>query len=801
MRVAQRKSTRVGSLSVTRRLVGLLTTTALAAAGASVAVFLPASAARADTAPPDPATPRTVSADALPTVQINGVVWAQTVVGNTVFATGNFTTARPAGAAPGTSETPRTHLLAYDITTGNLITGFNHTLNAQGRAITASPDGTRVYVGGDFTTVDGQTRNRIAAFSTVDGSLLSWNGGAAASVRALAVTDSTVYAGGVYSSAMGNNRSRLSAYSTSSGALLNWAPVAANGQVNALVVTPDKSRVIVGGQFNSLNGVQAYGLGAVDATSGATLTWATNQIVRNSGDRAAISSLRSDGRYIYGTGWVSQATSGNLEGGFAASPNTGELVWLQDCHGDSYDNFPVNGVLYSVSHAHFCGNIGAFPQTTPWSYYRALAFTTNATQTITKNTLAGYADFAGKPAPTQLNWYPRIAAGTFTGQNQGAWSIAGNDRYLTIGGEFPTVNGVAQQGLVRFAIREAAPNKVGPQYTAEALTPTVQATGPGTVRVTWTTTYDNDNEALTYRIVRNGNTASPVYTTTINGRFWQTKQTSFTDLGLPAGTYTYRVYVSDPLGNVVPGPVSAAVTVAGGGTVPTGAYAQSVLADAPSNYWRLGETTGSTSTDVTGAANLNLGSGVTRGAAGAIIGDTDPATTFNGSSTGTGASSKLVPGPSTFSAEAWFRGTSTRGGKILGFGSSGSGTSFSADRHIYLTDAGRVTFGVNASGFKTITSPAAYNDGRWHHVVATLSSTGVALYIDGNRVALDSRITSAQSFSGYWRVGGDTLTFWPSQPSSNFVAGSIDEVAIYPTALTLDQVQRHYRAGGYTIAG
>ena len=38
-------------------------------------------AAAADTAPPSGSTPATVSADSLPTVQVNGVVWAQVVVG------------------------------------------------------------------------------------------------------------------------------------------------------------------------------------------------------------------------------------------------------------------------------------------------------------------------------------------------------------------------------------------------------------------------------------------------------------------------------------------------------------------------------------------------------------------------------------------------------------------------------------------------------------------------------------------------------------------------------------------------
>ena len=52
--------------------------------------------------------PTTVSDDALPTVQANGVVWAQVTVGNTVYATGKFTETWPAGTtASSTNQTAR----------------------------------------------------------------------------------------------------------------------------------------------------------------------------------------------------------------------------------------------------------------------------------------------------------------------------------------------------------------------------------------------------------------------------------------------------------------------------------------------------------------------------------------------------------------------------------------------------------------------------------------------------------------------------------------------------------------------
>src|SRR4051794_12216504 len=114
----------MGKLAPLRRSIVVLATVAAVTLG-SLTV---AQSAQADTAPVNPAlpsSPATVSADALPTVQINGVVWSQVIIGNTVFVGGNFTQAQPAGAAAGVNTVSRTYLLSYDLTTGVLNTGFN----------------------------------------------------------------------------------------------------------------------------------------------------------------------------------------------------------------------------------------------------------------------------------------------------------------------------------------------------------------------------------------------------------------------------------------------------------------------------------------------------------------------------------------------------------------------------------------------------------------------------------------------------------------------------------------------------
>jgi hypothetical protein len=173
-----------------------------------------------------PSSTDLVSADALPTVQIDGVVWSQAVVGSTVYAGGRFSNARPAGAAAGTNLTPRGNLLAYDITTGNLVSSFAPMLNGQVLSVTASPDGSRIYVVGDFTTANGQVRNRVAAYSTVTGALItSFNPvGVTSQARAVIATNETVYVGGGFQGAGTTSRRNLAAFRASDGALLAWNP-------------------------------------------------------------------------------------------------------------------------------------------------------------------------------------------------------------------------------------------------------------------------------------------------------------------------------------------------------------------------------------------------------------------------------------------------------------------------------------------------------------------------------------------------------------------------------------------------
>ena len=135
---------------------------------------------------------------------------------------------------------------------------------------------------------------------------------------------------------------------------------------------------------------------------------------------------------------------------------------------------------------------------------------------------------------------------------------------------------------------------------------------------------------------------------------------------------------------------------------------------------------------------------------------------------------------------------------LVGYGSSQTGASSSYDRHLYMSNAGALFYGIYPGAVKTISAPANYADGTWHHVVAeTSTTTGSALYVDGYLQAVDSTMTTSQAYgvNGYWRVAYDNLSGWTSEPSNYYFTGTLDDIAVYNTSLTPLQVYTLYGAG------
>lgn len=396
---------------------------------------------------------------------------------------------------------------------------------------------------------------RFAALDVKTGALRKQKPSFNSTINALAVNSKTIYAGGAFTAVNGVVRSRLAAVKVSSGKVTSWK-AKADAYVHALVLTPGSKLLVIGGMFTKLNGTTASGSGAVSPSSGKIKSWKVNKVVKNGGRASSILSLAVDGNTVYGAGYT--YGTGNFEGVYAASSKDGTIRWLQDCHGDTYGVAPMGDIVYSVGHAHYCSNIGGFPDTSDdvklrKAWYRALAVSKNAAGTVAKNgqtSSKAYTNFKGRPAPALLNWFPDLTNGTYTGMGQAAWSVVGNGTYISLGGEFPKVNGIAQQGLVRMAIPSVAPNKVGPSGGAASLAVAAEQTD-GRVVVNWKQLWDRDDLRLTYELRRNG---VVIDTRTVSVPFWKRMTMSFVDAGavaLDTATVRYQVKVTDPHGNTV----------------------------------------------------------------------------------------------------------------------------------------------------------------------------------------------------------------------------------------------------------
>lgn len=220
---------------------------------------------------------------------------------------------------------------------------------------------------------------------------------------------------------------------------------------------------------------------------------------------------------------------------------------------------------------------------------------------------------------------------------------------------------------------------------------------------------------------------------------------------------------------------------------PTG-YPAAVTADAPVAWWRLGEAPGATlAADATGHGSTGTYSGgVTLGTPGALAG-ADTAAAFDGATgrvTVPDAPALRLNG--AFSIELWARSprfVNTYPGLLV------KGSSGTADGYlVYQTPAGGLVL-------KRGDLYAAAPDGslvadRFRHLAATYDGTSVRWYVDGALVSTSARTFPVSAGTAPLVLGqGD-------EPGSS----TLDEVALYATALPAARIAAHVAAAGTTAS-
>ena len=233
-------------------------------------------------------------------------------------------------------------------------------------------------------------------------------------------------------------------------------------------------------------------------------------------------------------------------------------------------------------------------------------------------------------------------------------------------------------------------------------------------------------------------------------------------------------------------------------TFKSGSYASAILGNGPSFYYRLDESSGSTMADSSGnGRNGTYGSGFTYGIAGALSGDSDTAVEPNGHLVGTETATAGEPiGASAVTLEGWVRTTSTSQQTLLSYGGTGSGQSLSLMTSTAQT-YGDGDFGVVTNGGSYWFTPSRpVDDGNWHLLDVTYNGSTVTGYMDGVAVGTAYTSVTLSTTAGSIDVGG---LVWCSCDNVQGSTSGLDEVALYPSALTGTQVVNHFAASGDTV--
>ena len=272
---------------------------------------------------------------------------------------------------------------------------------------------------GDFTTVNGLARNRIARLNR-NGTLdTTFNPGLGAndSVRAVAVQpDGRVVIGGFFTSAVGVARNYVARLNSDGTLDASFNPGAGpDGQVNALVLQPD-GKVVIGGQFTTVDGVGRNFIARLNSDGSLDTTF-----VPGAGASSAVRALAllADGSLIVGGDF--QFFNGNNSRGLARVGTNGVADTLFSF------NLGVSGINGSVVAV--------------------------AVQQGTNLVVGGtFVDVGGTPRQNLARFGTNgILDVTFTAaaDNTVNTVAAQPDGKLLVGGGFTTVNGVARSRSAR----------------------------------------------------------------------------------------------------------------------------------------------------------------------------------------------------------------------------------------------------------------------------------------------------------------------------------------------------------------
>jgi PKD repeat protein len=215
------------------------------------------------------------------------------------------------------------------------------------------------------------------------------------------------------------------------------------------------------------------------------------------------------------------------------------------------------------------------------------------------------------------------------------------------------------------------------------------------------------------------------------------------------------------------------------------------------DYWRMGDKTGNTLANETGGSPATAQGGFTLGTPGALAGDLDTATSFDGS-TGAASAPLDLSGSSQLTLEFWLNWSAYANDDNLAFEFT---PNFNNTKGGFLVDpnagelGGKFGIGIGVNESRNNAYFARPSAGVWHHYALVFNTQAPASeqiipYVDGQPVPYEK----LNSGTGAGNFANSVLYFMSRNAASLFGKGSLDEVALYKRALSATEIQAHYQA-------
>ena len=258
--------------------------------------------------------------------------------------------------------------------------------------------------------------------------------------------------------------------------------------------------------------------------------------------------------------------------------------------------------------------------------------------------------------------------------------------------------------------------------------------------------------------------------------------------GLAGGTsYAFRVTGINNYG-LGTAAVTSQVTPTGSAS----SYSGTVLADQPSAYYRLTDSSATVAADSSASqvTGVYQSGSYTAGATGPIQGDPGTGISLSDGYTAVDASANVPLYNSPRTVEAWFSipAGATPAGNIVGWGQDNTDQAFNCG---ISADAITVDGGIDAHQFAT---PYPVNDGHWHQLAVTYNGSTITVYLDGQQIGTGQFDGTLDTLPGQLNLGAGVYGFDGPGDGVNLA-----QVSIYPAALSAARIAAHFAAAGYAV--